>query len=67
MYLLAILLTVLFTGLKLTGYITWSWLLVISPIIISMIIVLVIIAIMLGSGSSRRSTRNYIKRMKGKV
>ncbi len=69
MYLLAILLTVLFTGLKLTGYITWSWLLVISPIIISMIIVivLVIIAVMLGSGSSRRSTRNYIKRMKGKV
>lgn len=67
MYLLAILLTVLFTGLKLTGYITWSWLLVISPIIISMIIVLVIIAIMLGSGSSSRSTRNYIKKMKGKV
>lgn len=29
---LAVLLTVLFVGLKLTGFIEWSWLLVISPI-----------------------------------
>lgn len=26
------LLTLLFIGLKLTGYITWSWLLVLSPL-----------------------------------
>lgn len=69
MYLLAILLTVLFTGLKLTGYITWSWLLVISPIIISilLIVVLSILVVIFNIRSSRRSTRNYIKRMKGKV
>lgn len=34
MNILAVLLTVLFVGLKLTGYITWSWLLVISPLLV---------------------------------
>lgn len=39
------LLTVLFIGLKLTGYITWSWLWVLSPIWISILIVLIILLI----------------------
>lgn len=50
--LLAILLTVLFVGLKLTGYITWSWIWVLSPLWISiglglatLVIVLAIVAI----------------------
>lgn len=37
------LLTVLFIGLKLTGYINWSWWWVLSPMIISLSIVLLII------------------------
>ena len=42
---LAILLTVLFVGLKLTGYITWSWFWVLSPIWIDIaLIILIIIA-----------------------
>jgi len=36
------LLTVLFIGLKLTGYITWSWIWVLSPIWISILIVVFI-------------------------
>lgn len=39
------LLTLLFIGLKLTGYITWSWWWVLSPIWISFIAALVFIAI----------------------
>jgi uncharacterized protein (DUF983 family) len=35
------LLTVLFIGLKLTGYIAWSWVWVLSPMWISFIVVLV--------------------------
>ena len=34
MKLLAILLTVLFIGLKLTNYVAWSWILVLSPLLI---------------------------------
>lgn len=37
------LLTILFIGLKLTGYINWSWWLVLSPILISTAIVIAII------------------------
>lgn len=37
------LLTILFIGLKLTNYITWSWLWVLSPIWISAILTLIII------------------------
>ena len=33
------LLTVLFTGLKLTGYIDWSWFMVIAPVTAPLIIV----------------------------
>lgn len=39
------LLTVLFIGLKLTGYITWSWWWVLSPIWISFSLVLLVILI----------------------
>lgn len=42
------LLTVLFIGLKLTGYIGWSWWWVLSPIWIPWGIPLVILAIALG-------------------
>ena len=41
------LLTVLFVGLKLTGYITWSWWWVLSPLWISALLVLSILAIAL--------------------
>lgn len=41
------LLTILFIGLKLTNYISWSWLWVLSPIWISVIIVLLIIIVVL--------------------
>lgn len=40
---LAILLTVLFVGLKLTGYITWSWFWVLSPIWIDIALAILII------------------------
>jgi hypothetical protein len=39
------LLTILFIGLKLTGYITWSWWWVLSPIWIGILVVLVIMVI----------------------
>ena len=44
------LLTVLFIGLKLTGHITWSWMWVLSPIWISMLLIigLVLSLVMLG-------------------
>ena len=44
------LLTVLFIGLKLTGHITWSWMWVLSPIWISMLLIigLVLALVMLG-------------------
>lgn len=37
------LLTVLFIGLKLTGYITWSWWWVLSPLWISWVIIIAVI------------------------
>jgi uncharacterized protein (DUF983 family) len=40
-------LTILFIGLKLTGFITWPWVWVLSPIWISLLIVLAILAIIL--------------------
>jgi uncharacterized protein (DUF983 family) len=39
------LLTILFIGLKLTGYIAWSWLWVLSPLWISTALVLAILGI----------------------
>ena len=41
------LLTILFIGLKLTGYINWSWWWVLSPIWISILLGLTILAIAL--------------------
>ena len=41
------LLTILFVGLKLTGYINWSWWWVLSPLWISALIGLAILAIVL--------------------
>ena len=41
------LLTVLFIGLKLTGYIDWSWWWVLSPIWISIIVVLLFILLLI--------------------
>lgn len=41
------LLTILFIGLKLTGYIKWSWWWVLSPIWISFAIAMVFVAIYL--------------------
>ena len=42
---LAILLTVLFVGLKLTGYINWAWIWVLSPIWINIALIILIIII----------------------
>jgi len=39
------LLTVLFIGLKLTGYIDWSWLWVLSPLWISIVVLILVIVI----------------------
>ena len=41
----ASLLTLLFVGLKLTGFISWSWLWVLSPLWISFALALFIVAI----------------------
>lgn len=40
-------LTILFIGLKLTGFINWSWFWVLSPIILPIIVVFIIFLIML--------------------
>lgn len=53
------LLTILFIGLKLTGYITWSWVWVLSPLWISFIvfivIVLIIVLVLLVIGKKSKS------------
>lgn len=41
------LLTALFIGLKLTGYINWSWFWVLSPIWITALIALILIGVLL--------------------
>lgn len=43
--LLVVLLTVLFIGLKLTGYIDWSWWWVLAPVWIPVVLALVVISI----------------------
>jgi predicted small integral membrane protein len=45
MPLLAILLTVLFVGLKLAGFIAWSWVAVVSPLLIWAAIIAAVFAI----------------------
>lgn len=39
------LLTILFIGLKLTGHISWPWIWVLSPILISTALILILIAL----------------------
>nr|DAW31668.1 MAG TPA: hypothetical protein [Caudoviricetes sp.] len=39
-------LTILFIGLKLTGFISWSWFWVLSPIIFPIIVIFIIFLIM---------------------
>jgi len=41
------LLTILFVGLKLTGYIAWSWVWVLSPLWISLGIFILVITLMI--------------------
>jgi hypothetical protein len=41
------LLTILFIGLKLTGYITWSWWWVLSPLWIGLVVALIVTAAVL--------------------
>ena len=48
------LLTILFIGLKLTGYITWSWWWVLSPIWITFLIVIVMVIVMVAIWASTR-------------
>jgi len=42
------LLTILFIGLKLTGYITWSWWWVLSPIWVTFLVVILILIVTFG-------------------
>ena len=52
------LLTILFIGLKLTGYISWSWLWVLSPLWISAGFVLaVLLIVLIGWGISKAVSR----------
>ena len=46
------LLTVLFIGLKLTGYIAWSWWWVLSPLWIGFVVILCFMALVLGGLAS---------------
>jgi len=41
------LLTILFVGLKLTGVIAWSWWLVLSPVLISLLLIVLFIALLI--------------------
>lgn len=41
------LLTILFIALKMTGYIDWHWLLVLSPMIVGMLIGITIVALVI--------------------
>lgn len=50
---LATLLTVLFIGLKLTGYIDWSWVWVLSPLWILWLVVTFVYAIAIVAGVQR--------------
>jgi len=55
MNLLPILLCVLFVGLKLTNYIAWSWLWVLSPMWISFILAFLIIFVALAKKESKKA------------
>jgi len=57
MPILAILLCVLFVGLRLTGYIAWSWVWVASPIWISFILTFLVIFFALLSKEKKKVSR----------
>lgn len=52
------LLTLIFITLKLTGYIDWSWWLVLMPLFIPVIIIFTILVTMLLLGARVRQRRN---------
>ena len=52
------LLTLIFITLKLTGYIDWSWWLVLMPLFLPVIIIFAILVIMLVMGARVRQRRN---------
>ena len=52
------LLTLFFITLKLTGYIDWSWWLVLMPLFVPVIIIFTILVIMLVMGARVRQRRN---------
>ena len=52
------LLTLIFITLKLTGYIDWSWWLVLAPLFVPVIIIFTILVIMLVMGARVRQRRN---------
>lgn len=64
---LAILLTVLFVALKLTGVIAWPWLAVISPFLIyialaivwSVVVLVFIVIVAIAAGSTKNKVRRY--------
>lgn len=51
------LLTLIFITLKLTGYIDWSWWLVLLPLFIPVIIIFAILVIMFSLGARVRKTK----------
>ncbi len=61
MNIFAILLTVLFIGLKLAGYIAWSWLWVLSPIWISFVffVFLMILILAFDKPKKQKFTRRF--------
>ena len=52
------LLTLIFITLKLTGYIDWSWWLVLMPLFIPVIIIFAILAIMFSLGARARTRKS---------
>ena len=52
------LLTLIFITLKLTGYIDWSWWLVLLPVFIPVIIIFTILSIMFSLGARARTRKS---------
>jgi uncharacterized protein (DUF983 family) len=51
------LLVVLFIGLKLTGYITWSWVWVLSPLWITLLIAIPVLGIVMRAQANKGSKK----------
>lgn len=54
-------LTILFVALKLTGYIDWEWVWVLSPIWISVLVFIAIVALVLIAGITIQVAERFIK------